>query len=319
MVLVMPLLLLLSQSFTAADLPEADFVVAPDGNDGNPGSLEAPFATIQRAQEAVRGLLAQGLDNNVTVFLREGEYVLEQPLVFGPADSGTANFIVRYAAYPGETPVLSGGRRLTGWTKGENNQWTLNVAEAAGEAWPFRQLFADGERLPRGRFPNPPDLLRVEAVSPDVTGITLTTAPPVASLSGKDAELVMYQNWSISRTAIVSSENNVLKLANPMGWIGHGDATTASPGKPAIIENALEFVDQPGEWYLNRTSGLLTYQAAEARPQRERSSRQNSNSCSSWKASGCPRHQPVVRGPDLRACRMEFSRSATWASGRTLR
>lgn len=263
MVLVMPLLLLLSQSFTAADLPEADFVVAPDGNDGNPGSLEAPFATIQRAQEAVRGLLAQGLDNNVTVFLREGEYVLEQPLVFGPADSGTANFIVRYAAYPGETPVLSGGRRLTGWTKGENNQWTLNVAEAAGEAWPFRQLFADGERLPRGRFPNPPDLLRVEAVSPDVTGITLTTAPPVASLSGKDAELVMYQNWSISRTAIVSSENNVLKLANPMGWIGHGDATTASPGKPAIIENALEFVDQPGEWYLNRTSGLLTYQAAE--------------------------------------------------------
>ena len=128
MVLVMPLLLLLSQSFTAADLPEADFVVAPDGNDGNPGSLEAPFATIQRAQEAVRGLLAQGLDNNVTVFLREGEYVLEQPLVFGPADSGTANFIVRYAAYPGETPVLSGGRRLTGWTKGENNQWTLNVA-----------------------------------------------------------------------------------------------------------------------------------------------------------------------------------------------
>ena len=262
MIRVMLLLLLLSPA-VAAQLPDADFVVAPDGNDSNSGTLEAPFATLHRAQEAVRGQIAQGLDNNVTVLIRGGEYVLEEPLVFGPADSGNDNFMVRYAAYPGETPVLSGGRRLTGWTRGENNRWTLDAAEAAGSRWPFRQLFADGERLPRGRFPNPPDLLRVASVSPDVTEITLETAPPLADLAGSDAELVMYQNWSISRTAIVSSDNNVLRLANPMGWIGHGDATTASPGKPAIIENALEFIDQPGEWYLDRASGLLTYQAAE--------------------------------------------------------
>lgn len=261
--MVVSLILVVSSAFAAGEGPVFDFVVAPDGNDNNPGTLEEPFATVQRAQAAVRSEIAQGLVNNVTVLLRGGEYMLEEPLVFGPADSGTANFIVGYAAYPGEMPVISGGRRLTGWTQGDGNKWTLNVAEGAGELWPFRQLFADGQRLTRGRFPNSPDLLRVVNVSADVTEITLNTAPPVADLSGKDAELVMYQNWSISRVKIVSSQGNVLKLANPMGWIGHGSATTASPNKPAIIENALEFVDQPGEWYLDRNSGVLTYQAAE--------------------------------------------------------
>jgi hypothetical protein len=259
----MPLIVALSSALAAAEPPVADFVVAPNGNDNNPGTLEEPFATIHRAQAAVRSEIAQGLVNNVTVLIRGGEYLLEESLVFGPADSGNANFIVRYMAYPGETPVISGGRHLTGWKQAGGGKWTLNVADAAGDVWPFRQLFADGQRLPRGRFPNPPDLLRVEKVSPDVTEIALKSAPSVANLAGKDAELVMYQNWSISRVAIVSSQGKVIKLANPMGWIGHGNATTASPNKPAIIENALEFVDQPGEWYLDRKSGVLTYQADE--------------------------------------------------------
>ncbi|MFO7974264.1 MAG: hypothetical protein R6V12_06495 [Candidatus Hydrogenedentota bacterium] len=215
--MIIPLMLVISSALAAGDAPVFDFVVAPDGNDNNPGSLEKPFATIHRAQAAVRSEIAQGLVNNVTVLIREGEYILEKPLVFGPADSGTANFIVSYAAYPGETPVISGGHHLTGWEPNEGDKWTLNVAEVAGEVWPFRQLFADGRRLPCGRFPNPPDLLRVKGVSPDVTEITLKTAPPVPNLAGKNAELVMYQNWSISRVAIVSSESNVIKVANPMG------------------------------------------------------------------------------------------------------
>ena len=45
---------------------------------------------------------------------------------------------------------------------------------------------------------------------------------------------------------------------NPVGWIGH-NATTANPGKPAYLENAHAFLDQPGEWYLDRKTGVLTY------------------------------------------------------------
>jgi hypothetical protein len=36
----------------------ADFYVAPNGNDANPGTAAAPFATIGAAQNAVRQMIA---------------------------------------------------------------------------------------------------------------------------------------------------------------------------------------------------------------------------------------------------------------------
>lgn len=73
---------------------EADFFVAPDGSDTNPGSIERPFASLGQAQRAVRQKLASGDDTPVSVLIRQGTYRLDAPLVFGPADSGkekTAN------------------------------------------------------------------------------------------------------------------------------------------------------------------------------------------------------------------------------------
>ena len=46
-----------------------------------------------------------------------------------------------------------------------------------------------------------------------------------------------------------------------MGWVGHGPATSASEQKPAYLENALAFVDTPGEWYLDPKTRKITYQA----------------------------------------------------------
>jgi hypothetical protein len=239
----------------------ADFYVAPDGNDNNAGTLEAPFATLVRAQDAVRERIRGGLDQDLTVLIRGGEYVLDAPLAFGPEDSGSESARITYAAYPGETVTITGGRGISGWKAAEGDRWTVELPEVAAGTWYFRQLFADGARLPRGRFPNGDELLRVETVNPEVTEIVLNEAPPVADLAGKDAELVMYQNWSISRGRIASSDGKTLRMANPVGWIGHGDATTASPNKPTYIENAIEFVDAPGEWHLDRKTGVLTYQA----------------------------------------------------------
>jgi hypothetical protein len=254
----------------ALDPATADFFIAPDGNDANPGTVEAPFATLGKAQEAVRTLVAAGLTKEVAVCLRAGTYQLPGPLVFGIQDSGTPEHSITYAAYPHEKVLISGGRTITGWQKGDGGRWMTELPDVKAGAWHFRQLFVDGNRLPRGRFPNAPDLLRVESVSGDVKVITLDQDPGTGDLAGHDAELVMYQNWSISRTAIVSSEGKTVNLANPMGWIGHGSATTASPHKPTIIENALSFVDQPGEWYLDRAAGILTYMAAEGEDPNQR-------------------------------------------------
>ncbi len=47
-------------------------------------------------------------------------------MVFTPADSGTAAAPITYAAYPGEQPVLSGGRAITGW-----QQWRGKITCAS--------------------------------------------------------------------------------------------------------------------------------------------------------------------------------------------
>lgn len=98
-----------------ADSRDADFYVAADGNDGGPGSLDQPFLTLERARDAVRSLKAGAADRPITVLLRGGSYRLEQSVVFSGRDSGTAQAPITYKAYPGETPVFSGGRVVSDW------------------------------------------------------------------------------------------------------------------------------------------------------------------------------------------------------------
>ncbi|MGA8182767.1 MAG: hypothetical protein WB819_03885, partial [Terriglobia bacterium] len=117
------------------------FYVATDGNDSWTGKLDkpnaagtdGPFHTVQRAQKAIRNLKARGpLETPVTVYIRGGRYALAKPLVFAPEDSGTPQDPITYAASPGETPVLSGGREIRGWKRVTDSKL---LAQAGGELW----------------------------------------------------------------------------------------------------------------------------------------------------------------------------------------
>ena len=243
-----------------------EFYVATDGDDNNIGSAEKPFATLERARNVVRKLIEKGLDRDVLVIIRGGTYQLERPLVLGLEDSGTSEHSITYTTYPGhswsgETVVISGGRPITGWKKAGDNLWTAQVPEVKSGKWWFRQLFADGRRLVRGRFPND-GVLTIREVSDDVKRIAFTEPVTATEPIGSDAELVVLQNWSITRGRVVSIAGDIVQTATPMGWIGHIQ-TTAHPKKSAYLEHALAFVDQPGEWYLDRRSGTLTYMASD--------------------------------------------------------
>lgn len=89
--------------YTAFD---ADFYISTNGCDDNDGSASAPFATFERAKEAVRKLDKTG-KTSVTVAVCAGEYAVEQ-IAFGEADSGSEACPVIYKAYGGEA-VLNGG------------------------------------------------------------------------------------------------------------------------------------------------------------------------------------------------------------------
>jgi len=90
------------------------FFVAPDGNDRNPGTEARPFATLERARAAVRQV-NRAMTGGIHVVLRGGTYGLERTFTLESKDSGTRGHQVIYKGRPGETPVLSGGRKVTGW------------------------------------------------------------------------------------------------------------------------------------------------------------------------------------------------------------
>ena len=141
--------------FTSAALAQQPPVlfVSPNGSDHAAGTLKAPFATVARAQQAVRALKGKGdgaRQRPVTVYLRGGTYFLAQPLLFTPEDSGTAAAPVTFAAYAGETPVLSGGRPVTGWRRVSGSLWCAPVAPTLG----FRTLRVGQADAVRARTPN---------------------------------------------------------------------------------------------------------------------------------------------------------------------
>ena len=159
-------LVLLHHSVTSfAAAPEAHsaaFYVALNGNDAWSGRLpesnadktDGPFASLERARDVVRKLKEKGLpEGGVTILVRGGTYFLPEALRFAPEDSGSEAAPITYAAYPGEAPVISGGRPIGPWRR-EGELFVADVPNVAEGAWYFRQFFVGDERQIRARTPN---------------------------------------------------------------------------------------------------------------------------------------------------------------------
>lgn len=98
---------------TLAGAAAADVYVAPGGDDAGAGTVEKPFATLERARDAVRALKAAGLpEGGVTVWLADGDYFRSEPFALTAADGGEAGKPVVYRAVDGAHPRLAGGRLL---------------------------------------------------------------------------------------------------------------------------------------------------------------------------------------------------------------
>ncbi|NOX52914.1 MAG: hypothetical protein GXP27_00435, partial [Planctomycetes bacterium] len=132
-----------------------DLYVAPAGNDAHPGTKEKPFATLERARDAIRALKAKKtLSQPIRVHVADGMYRMTDPLVLEPQDSGTPDAPITYQAEPGARPVFTGGRVIRGWKRRPDGVWTARVPEVAAGQWYFEQLFVNGRRATRARTPN---------------------------------------------------------------------------------------------------------------------------------------------------------------------
>jgi hypothetical protein len=232
-----------------------EIFVAPNGNDANPGTKERPLATLTRARDAVRQAKSNA-KTPVNVVLRGGTYWLEQPLVLGPEDSGTADCPVTYVAYPGEKPIISGGKTITGWKKtGPGELWTAEIPEVKQGKWYFRQLHVNGQRRPSGRLPAH-DLYGVAAkAEPHLRAFKFAPGqinPKWRNLD--DVVIVSPQFWAESRLRIesVDEKANVVRFT--------GDCfRTAEWTQGWYAENVFEGLTEPGMWYLDRPTGVLYY------------------------------------------------------------
>jgi hypothetical protein len=160
-------LLLCASAIGQPQANDARVFVSPDGNDAwsgtvrtpNAAKTDGPLASLQRARDVARQLKH---DRPVRVILRGGMYYVPETLVLGPEDSGTEACPISYEAAEGEAVTLSGGRPVTGWKTDDGRTYYADITAARNGAWRFRQLYVDGRREPRARYPNfePDDVLR---------------------------------------------------------------------------------------------------------------------------------------------------------------
>jgi hypothetical protein len=253
------------------------FHVATNGSDGWSGALAAPnrartdgpFATLAGARDAIRtlkrrqgGLLAQP----VTVLIHDGLYPLSEPVVFTPEDSGSTRCPVEYVAPRGETPVLSGGRRITRWqalTLQGRSLWVAELPEVRAGQWYFRQLWVNGERRVRARHPNSGYLAVAEVPEAKADA---TWDKGQASFRFKAGDL---KAWPTVTNAEVRVMNRWVESHLPVVEVNEADRLARfskrsvfklDPGDLYYVENALELLDTPGEWYLDGPAGRLYYQ-----------------------------------------------------------
>jgi len=244
------------------------FHVSPKGDDGNPGTLDKPFATLARARDAVRANKKDKNGQPIQVLVSKGVNYLTSPLILTPEDSGTETTPITYLARPGEQVVLSGGRRITGWQQtavAGKSLWTAELSDVRAGKWFFHQLWVNGQRRVRARHPNT-GFLRIAGL-PDVKKDTpwnqgqnrfqYHPGDIKAWANLADVEVVALHLWISAHLAIaqVDEKNHLVRLVHKSR---HRLTDGAEPAR-YYLENALEFLDAPGEWYLKRDTGTLYY------------------------------------------------------------
>jgi len=254
--------------------------VATNGSDAWSGTLPAPnaagtdgpFATLSRARDAVRKLRdAEGkLPGPITVLVRGGKYFLDETLVLGPEDSGTRECPVTWEAYPNETPILSGGRTISGWQPYQGKILQADVSPDTLARWDRRQLFLDGKRQTRARFPKPDPAepwrsgrIKVEGAA-EKNSFTAFKFPegalPRQWARPAQAEIFMTMNWGFTTLAPLKSvdwKNRTMVLADAVRsfcnrdpWIFGWPPSSFDFFIPFFfhVENLLEELTEPGEW-----------------------------------------------------------------------
>lgn len=249
------------------------FYVSPDGSDSGDGSAASPFATITAARDAVREINGD-MSRDITVYLRGGDYRITEAIEFDKRDSATNGHRISYKAYPGETPVINGAKKVTGWTKYNDKLY----AAPLDRDYKLRNLYVNDKRANMGSVTvnsidgsgsygitqGQADWAWASGVKSDGIDYNANDIPRIPS-NYDDLEIINGTTWNenIVCTRDVKYNNGVLTLllqqpygaiAQTPGW----NAGFAVKGTHTIY-NSFSFVNDPGEFYFDKTDKVLYY------------------------------------------------------------
>ncbi len=246
------------------------FYVSPAGSDKNTGlSAEAPLATVQKALSNWEGLKASGKTISEVVFVLEGgTYQLAEPIRITPENGGSANsrLIIRSAG--NQKAVFNGAKKISGWKKSKKNIWVAEVPEAKDGSWNFSQLYVNGTQKTLARFPNEgfyivagfPDGGEEIYYHQDCKRFQFKAGDIYPSWKNlKDVRVVVYHFWTDTHMVIdtIDQKSNIVSFKYAADKRFTDDFS--NEGARYIVENVMEGLDSPGEWYLDRHKGLLYY------------------------------------------------------------
>lgn len=281
-------ILLLLTSDCARGALAVELYVAPNGRiewsgmlaEVNEDHTDGPLPSIEAARDRIRSSRAEGqwVDQAITVNVRGGVYFLESTIVFEPRDAGIKDKPVVYAAYANEKPILSGGRLISGWQAAEVNGrpcWAVEIPEVKDGQWYFRQLFVNGRRCPRPQVPEqgwyqfagiPPHsekYLRRENVRDKANQNDRACYRPGHvkkwhNLS--DVEFVHLMKWDEAHLFVESLDEaaRIIEFTQP-SYLGDDKAITDDKNGRYYMLGVREALNKPGQWYLDRVSGILYY------------------------------------------------------------
>ncbi len=251
------------------------FYIDPDGNDSWSGKQaiadgeDGPFASWSKVQAAIREMRSPSatrlLEANrpIKVIFGEGTYWLKEPIIFTPEDSGTESSPITYQAEPGSKVLFSGGQKITGWQETQLNQQRLWVVDLPLElkGINFQQLWVNNQRRGRSRYPSQ-GYLKVKSVN-NRQGKPWTDGdrsfqyhegdlPPNINPVGSEA--VVLSRWLDYRLPVRKIERQQQTLQFDQESVFQILANDLY-----YLENAWDFFDTPGEWYLDRQLDRLFY------------------------------------------------------------
>jgi parallel beta-helix repeat protein len=251
------------------------FFVSTQGNDqwsgrfpsANAGGTDGPFATPSRAQEAVRRVAGSNGAGPIRVIVRGGKYFLSRTLVLDERDSGTRAAPIAWIAYAGEQPVFSGGTRVIRWRPYQEKILQTDLAEICGGA--PHDLFFNGTRQTRARIPDrdPANPLyggwafMQGAAGPDALKY------PEGLFAGRIAkpsqgEVTFFVGpaggWG-SQTLPITSIDYDRRIIHTRHHDGEHPLLGFTRNSRFIVENLLEALTEPGEWYADAEAGKLYF------------------------------------------------------------